>query len=105
MSTDETPRNGTDDPTLRKVLHPEKKRSILKMWLAGLKNVLNEDMLPRVLISIRVDSHLEQKFQINITYPGLTAKQVLPLLAMAMQAVSEKAKKEEITGPRIVIPS
>lgn len=84
----------------------EKRKAILHMWWNGMKAILQQGMLPRVLISVRVDSHLEKKFQINITYPGLTAKQALPLAGMAFEALSRKAKAEDdANGPRIIIPN
>lgn len=91
--------------TPQRVLHPDKIRNILSMWLKGMKAILREGMLPRVLISIRVDSHLAQKFQINVTYPGLTTKQALPLICMAADALAQKAKAEAAeNGPEIIIP-
>lgn len=106
MSDDETQsRQGTFDPNVPVAIHPVKQEEILKVWLRGLKGILAQGMFPRVLISIRVDSHLEQKFQINITYPGLTTKQALPLIAMAGQALNERLQKEGMAeGPKLIIP-
>ena len=89
-----------------KLIHPQKLRNILSMWSKGIRAILQQGMLPRVLISIKIESHLEKKIQLNITYPGLTAKQALPLLGMAAQAVKAKAEREEIVeGPQIIVPT
>lgn len=92
-------------PEAPTIIPRDKRKSILNMWLNGMKEILSQGMLPRILISVRVDSHLEKKFQLNITYPGLTAKQALPLIGMAFEAVSRKVKSEEMKdGPQIIIP-
>lgn len=84
----------------------EVRHRVTETWIGVIKRLLSEQfMVPRILISMRIESHLEKKFQLNITYPGLSAKQALPLLGMAAQALAEKAKAEETkNGPRIILP-
>lgn len=113
MSTDvETQGNAQEQgekpegPQTHRSIHPDMIDQILGMWKRNLKAILEMGALPRVMISIRVDSHLEKKYQLSVTFPGLSTKAAIPLVAGALKVLQEKARREELeNGPKIIIPS
>jgi len=94
----------TTEQTNGKPIPREVRKRIVAAWGDLLMQALSHGLIPKVLISVRVDSHVKQQMTINTMYPGLTAEQSLPLLEIALKTTLTKAKREEITSPRIIVP-